>query len=133
MNGLSADDRSHLETLSVLHYVYAALGVLGLVFLAMHFAFMRAVVTLGAQAPQGTPMPAAVETMIFAMYAVFAVLLAAGSVLNLLAARWLRRCRHHAFCVVVSALNVLQVPLGTVLGVFTLLVLSRERVKRAFA
>jgi hypothetical protein len=33
---------------------------------------------------------------------------------------------------VVAGLNVLQVPLGTLLGVFTLLVLARDSVRQAF-
>jgi hypothetical protein len=43
---------------------------------------------------------------------------------------WQRRYR--MFSMLIAGLNCLQVPLGTVLGVFTLLVLSRESVQELY-
>jgi hypothetical protein len=48
------------------------------------------------------------------------------------AGRFLRRRTHRTFCLAVAAVSCLFTPFGTVLGVFTLIVLSREGVRQAF-
>jgi hypothetical protein len=45
----------------------------------------------------------------------------------------LSRRRRPTFCMIIAAINCIFVPIGTVLGVFTILVLSRPSVKELFA
>jgi len=52
--------------------------------------------------------------------------------LALVSAAMLKRRRRRIFCMVVAAMLCLFHPFGTVLGVFTLLVLARPSVKDAF-
>lgn len=49
-----------------------------------------------------------------------------------LAGRYLARQTHYTFCMVVAGLACLCVPPGTVLGVFTIMVLIRPSVKELF-
>ena len=49
------------------------------------------------------------------------------------AGRSLQQHRRHAFCFVIVCLSCLLAPLGTALGVCSILVLSRPRVKDLFA
>ncbi len=53
--------------------------------------------------------------------------------LSFFTGRFLSRRQHHTFCVVISAFNCLSLPLGTALGVFSILVLQRSSVKALFA
>jgi hypothetical protein len=53
--------------------------------------------------------------------------------LLLYTARCLGTKRHYVFCMIVAVLSCLQIPLGTVLGVFTIVVLARPSVKELFA
>jgi hypothetical protein len=53
--------------------------------------------------------------------------------LSFFTGRFLARRRNHNFCVVISALNCMCMPLGTALGVFGILVLQRASVKSLFA
>jgi hypothetical protein len=53
--------------------------------------------------------------------------------LSFFTGRFLARRQHHTFCVVISALNCMSLPLGTALGVFSILVLQRSSVKALFA
>jgi hypothetical protein len=55
------------------------------------------------------------------------------SIFHYLAGRFLARRRHHTFCMVIAAVACTFMPLGTVLGVFSLIVLSRESVRESFA
>ncbi len=54
------------------------------------------------------------------------------AILKFMAAGCLRRRRSRAFCMIVGGLSCVGIPFGTVLGVFTLVVLSRPSVTRLF-
>lgn len=56
-----------------------------------------------------------------------------GAIASFLNGRWLARRTHYGFCYVISCLQCLQMPLGTLLGVFTLVVLNRPAVQAEFA
>lgn len=45
----------------------------------------------------------------------------------------LRRRRSHTFCLVIAGISCLFMPFGTVLGIFTIIVLSRPEVRATFA
>jgi hypothetical protein len=46
--------------------------------------------------------------------------------------KFLGQRRHYTFCFVMGAISCMFSPFGTVLGVFTILVLSRDSVKQLF-
>ena len=52
--------------------------------------------------------------------------------LSYLAAKWLGEGKNGTFCLVVGALHCVGFPLGTALGVFSILVLNRPGVKAWF-
>ena len=71
---------------------------------------------------------------IFTVVAVFAVL--AGwtlAALTIIAGRRLKQRRSYIFCMVVAALMCLNIPLGTILGVFTIVTLNSEPARKFFA
>lgn len=47
--------------------------------------------------------------------------------------RFLARHKHYLFCLVMAGLECMLMPFGTVLGVFTIIVLMRESVKQLFS
>jgi hypothetical protein len=50
----------------------------------------------------------------------------------LLAARFIRRCERYYFCLGVSAAACMVFPVGTIMGVLTILLLQRQTVKATF-
>jgi ABC-type sulfate transport system permease subunit len=52
--------------------------------------------------------------------------------LNIYAGRCIKRRSKRALTLIVACLNTLAVPLGTILGVCTLLVLTRRSVKKLY-
>ena len=118
-DGLSAGDRDRLRLLSLLHLLFAGFGLLCLGAVAFHHA------------AQGAPLPG-MSSQFAWLYVLIVLLLITGIVLNSLAAHCLSARRHRRFCLMVAALDMLQVPFGTLLGVFAFVVLTRERVRRAF-
>jgi hypothetical protein len=54
------------------------------------------------------------------------------AVLVLVAGSFIARRTHYTFCFVAACVECLFMPFGTVLGVFTILVLNRQSVKGLF-
>ena len=52
--------------------------------------------------------------------------------LIIVAGRFLARSKHYRFCKVMAGVSCVWLPLGTALGVFTLIVLRRPSVKKLF-
>jgi hypothetical protein len=130
-------DAEHLKMLSIFHYIVAGLALIGLLFLCLHFLVMTAVfanpVIWNSHKNYPGPPPAAFTFFLTIFYLFIGGWLAASGALNLLSANFLRQRRHRTFSLVVAALNCLHIPFGTILGVFTMLVLSRPSVSAKYA
>lgn len=123
----------HLRLLSILHYVWAAMGLLGTLLLGAYAVFVGAV--LSPDMIERTADPQEFRTAMGIMTSVFVILALvslAFTVASFLAARWLAARRNRTFCIVVAAIDCLSIPFGTALGVFTILELSKEPVRRSF-
>jgi hypothetical protein len=129
-------DSEHLRLLAIFHFIVAGLSVLGLGFLVLHYTLMSTVIAnpqIWKKSPHPPPFtPEQFMAMFVWFYVIFGVMLILAAVLNLFSGLFLLRRRHRVFSIVVAALNCLQVPFGTILGVFTILVLSRESVSKTF-
>lgn len=78
-------------------------------------------------------MPLEVMNIMIGFYIVAALIIAALAIGNILAGVWIKKRIQHSLTFVVAAINCAFFPFGTVLGVFTIIVLSRMTVKMAYA
>jgi ABC-type phosphate transport system permease subunit len=126
-------DLEHLRWLSIAHYVLSAViavfGCCGFIYVGMGAAFIMA--------PEAIDEPAGAESTLMggfmAMLGVCFMAFAWGLAVALyLSGRWLTAHRHWLFCVIVACVSMLCQPLGTILGIFTLIVLLRSSVKVLF-
>jgi hypothetical protein len=130
-----AQDEEHLRLLSIFHYVVGGLAGLFALFPVMHL-ILGLVLILAPEAfdsPGEEPPPAFVGWF-FVIFA--ASFITAGWILAALVittGRFLARRRHHLFCLVMGGIECIFMPFGTVLGVFTLVVLMRDSVKQLFS
>jgi len=127
-------DAEHLKLLAIFHFILAALGLLGIAFLAFHFAFMRAIFMnpeMWKNEKSGPP-PEIFFKLIMWGYAFGVVVMLTGGVLNLLSGLFIRKRHHRMFSIIIGGLNCLHVPFGTLLGVFTILILSRDSVRKIY-
>lgn len=125
-------DEEHLRLLSILHYVWGGLVACGSCFGAI-YAIIGGGVMTAAAAQQGNNAPPAFVGAIFFLIGGFIVLLVGTlSALTILAGRSLAQRKRYTFCLVMACLSCLSVPLGTALGVFTIIVLQRPTVKAMF-
>jgi hypothetical protein len=129
-------DDEHLKLLAVFHFIIGGLSILMIGFLVLHFLVMKQMFTNPAMwkgkggAFHGPP-PEVFQVFIW-FYIVGGVILLLAGVGNVLSGIFLQRKLHRTFSLIVAGINCLQIPFGTVLGVFTLLVLLRESVRQSY-
>lgn len=124
-------DVEHLRLLSIFHYIVGAItGVFSLLPI-MHLAIGVAMVT-GRFERSGDAPPAMFGWFFIVVALVFIMCGLALATCLVLAGRFLSRREHYLFCFVIAALACIFFPFGTVLGVFTIIVLSRPAVKELF-
>jgi hypothetical protein len=125
-------DSEHLRLLSIFHYI--AGGLLAFVgCFAIIYIVLGAVIASGRlPSNNGAPAPTAVGFLFIAI-GIFGLLFAWGLATCLfLSGRFMAARRRLTFSIVIAAISCLQIPFGTVLGVFTLIVLSRQSVKAMY-
>ncbi len=124
-------DLEHLRILSIFHYVVGCLAAVFACFPLLHF-FIGLAMSLGWFQDQDPVLPAigiflmVVAGIVIIIGWVFAVCL-------IIAGRRLAAQRSYTFCLVMAGVACIFVPFGTVLGVFTLMVLLRPSVRPLFA
>jgi hypothetical protein len=124
-------DAEHLRLLSIFHYVCAGMMALFACFPIFHLIMGLVFMFMPQRSSNGAP--TAVFGAIFVMFALFFILL--GWITAGLIA-WAGRCLskriHYTFCLVMAGIECMFMPFGTVLGVFTIVVLVRPSVKTLF-
>lgn len=127
----AAQDVDHLRLLAIFHYVVG--GLIGLVSL---FPVIHVVIGVGMLSGRMGGTDAAEARLAgLAFVIIGGLLVLAGLTLaafTVYAGRCLARHRRYLLCLVVAALCCMVMPFGTVLGVFTLIVLLRPSVKPLF-
>jgi hypothetical protein len=131
---LTRDDVEHLNLLRIGYYVTAGLSALAGLFPLIYVGFgvLMAMGALASSAAKGVPPPPFLGWIVVAIGICIFAVIEAMAVLSLLAAKALRERRQRTFIMVIGALHLMHAPLGTLLGIFSLVVLSRPSVQAAF-
>jgi hypothetical protein len=128
----AAIDNEHLKLLSIFHYIVSGIAALCACIPFIHLALgLFLVIAPGRMGGNGEP-PAFVGWFFITLASFFILVGWAFAVLVLIAGRFLAQRRHYTFCFVMGCVECLFMPFGTVLGVFTILVLIRPSVKEMF-
>jgi hypothetical protein len=125
---LTKQDVEHLRILSIFHYVFAAMALLGLVFIGVHYVILNSLMANH----KGQGPPPEFMTIFRLGYVVFSGVTLIGGILNFVSASNLRQRHNRTLSLIVAGLNCLQVPFGTVLGVLTIIVLTRDSVRDVY-
>jgi hypothetical protein len=130
---VSSQDEEHLRILQIGYWIYAALNALGTCCVGGYFGLFSALFSTAASVDpkQG---PAIVFGGLFVMIGVILVLLMGGlAYLHYAAGRAIQSRSGTTVVYVSAALACLSFPIGTALGVFTFIVMSRPSVKALFS
>lgn len=127
-------DDEHLHLLSVFHQVLGGLCCLFALFPLLYLA-MGLFMMSGGMNPKeaGEFGPVFAGCFVAGMGGMFLAFATAYAIALFLAGRYLKERRRHTFCVVVAAISCAFSPFGTVLGIFTLIVLFRPSVRTLFS
>jgi hypothetical protein len=129
-------DADHLRLLAIFHYIVAGLAAL-FSFFPLLYAAMGAFFIWAAQHPNpkqtGEPPPEFLGWIFIACGSFFFLLGLTMAICILIAGRALALQKRYMFAFVVACIECLFMPFGTILGVFTIIVLSRESVKALFS
>jgi hypothetical protein len=126
-------DVQHIKLLSIFHYVVGVLMGLFACIPIFHFGIgVMMIAAPNKMGGSGPPPPPAIG-WIFVLISAFIMFLGWTAAICLMVAGWfLPRYKHYLFCMIVAGIACLFQPFGTVLGVFTFIVLLRPSVKRLF-
>lgn len=128
-------DEEHLRLLSIFYFVSAGTTALFSLFGALYVAMGLLLVTSASpfQDTHGDAPPAAVGWIFVLIGGFVVVMFAVMAALKLYAGLCIRRRRQRVLCMVVGGLSCLGVPFGTILGIFTFMVLQRPSVIALYA
>jgi hypothetical protein len=129
-------DTEHVRLLAIFHYVVAGLAVLFSLF-PLLYTTIGTIFVFAAR--HGTPkpgeeLPPEFLGWIFVVLGALLFLLGiAMAICIFIAGRCLSRRKGYSFTLVMACIECLFIPFGTILGVFTIVALSRASVKALFS
>lgn len=129
-----SEDEQHLQLLSIFHYVVAAITAFIASFPILHFlmGIVLIVSSLAALREPGALM-ALILGLLFTAFAGVIILLGwALAFCIMLAGIFLYQHKRYMFCLALAGVQCAITPFGTVLGIFTIIVLVRPSVKALF-
>jgi len=126
-------DIEHLRLLSIFHYVMGGMLAIFSMFPIIHLSMGIAMVA-GAfdQIEKGEAPPAFIGWFIILFAAFFILCGLTLATCVAMAGQRLAHKRNYMYCLVMAGIECMFTPLGTILGVFTIIVLIRPTVKELF-
>jgi hypothetical protein len=126
-------DEEHLRLLAIFHYVVAGLTAVFSMIPLLHLALgLFLLFSPKSFQDHGNPPPAFIGWFFVLLASAFILFGLTVATLILINGRCIAKRKRYTFCQVVACVECLLMPFGTILGVFTLIVLSRESVKSLF-
>lgn len=132
-------EQEHVKILMIFQYIWAGMMVLGALAMFAYAVFFKMIINNPQfiqqmnknTGPNGPPPQQLFEMMVIFYYIASFICLVAA-LLNLMSAYWMQKRRNRMFSVVIGALNCIAIPIGTILGIFTIVVLVKENVRRIY-
>jgi hypothetical protein len=126
-------DLEHLKLLSIFHYIVGGLACFcGLLWILYIVSGIILIIASGSMASDDR-MGASIGGVVAIVVGVFLfVLFEAYGIISIIAGRKFAKHQGYWFCFVLAVFTCLNFPLGTALGVFTIVVLNRPSVKALF-
>jgi len=127
-------DDEHLRLLSIFHYIVGGLAALFSFFPLIYAVFGAFMLYASAhpQMQQGEPPPPFLGWIFIGMGCFFFLVGETLATCIVLAGRFIAQRRRYWFVFVTACVQCLFFPFGIILGVFTIIVLSRTSIKQLF-
>ena len=127
-------DEEHLRLLSIFHYLMAAfvelLALVGVIYLGIGIAML---IVPEAFESDTQSAPSAGEGWAVVAGGIVGIAIVSGfAALIAMTGRFIAKRKHRMFCLIMAGIECFFQPFGTVLGIFTIIVLARNSVKELF-
>ena len=130
---MNNEDIRHLDLLSLFHYIVGGITALTSCLPIIHVIIGLSMVSGKLfEESNGSAPPAFIGWIFVIIGAVFIVLGLSIAVCMIVAGGKLKKRKNRVFCMVVAGIECMFMPFGTVLGVFTLIVLNKESIQEIF-
>ena len=127
------NDQQQIKLLSIFHYIVGGFTALFSCLPFLHIAIGIAMLSGAFDGDGSAEAPPKVFAWLFIlMPAVFVACGWALSICIIIAGRKLSRFRNRLFCLVIAGIECILMPFGTVLGVFTIIILMKDSVRELF-
>jgi hypothetical protein len=129
-----AEEEKHLDYLKIGHYVVGGIGMLFACFPLIHLFIGLAIVFGGfdMQDDSGNPPPDALGWLFVVIGGLFFLIGQACAICVILSGRFIANRKNYMFSFVMACLLCACFPFGTLLGVFTIVLLTKEPVKALY-
>ena len=128
-------DLEHLRLLSIFHYILGSIGAVCSLFPCLHLGMGVLMVSGKLPTPPNSGGGPPVEMIGWFFIGIAAAIIVLGLTLAscvILAGRNISNRRGYMFCLIIAGFECLSIPFGTILGVFTFVVLFRPSVRVLF-
>lgn len=127
-------DSQHLKLLSIFHYIVGGLSglfsLIPLIHVIMGLAMLMPAAGFSDQS--GNPPPPFLGWLFIIVGGLCVIIGLATSTVITLSGRFITRRTHYLYSFVVACVECIFVPFGTILGIFSIIVLSRPSVKEQY-
>jgi hypothetical protein len=129
-------DLEQIKTIGIFTFVYAGVSALFAFFPVIHLTIGISMLNgslFGGSAPTNTEFPINIFALMFTI--IPAVLILSGLIYAIALAilgNFLLKKKHYLYCMIMAGISCAFVPFGTVLGIFTIILLQRPSVKELF-
>ena len=127
-------DEEHLRLLSMFHYISGVLTLfVSLIFIFQFIVFSVIYDEVLKEISNYTMIsnydfdPEVISVLIYLWFVLFILFIAFG-IAQILSAKFIKEKKHRIFSFVIAVINILSFPYGTILGIMTIIVLSRSSV-----
>lgn len=127
------EDIKHLDLLSLFHYIFGGITALTSCLPIIHVILGFSMVSGKLfEESNGSASPAFIGWIFVIIGTVSIVMGLSIAVCMIVAGGKLKRRKNRVFCMVVAGIECMYMPLGTILGVFTLIALNKESIQEIF-
>jgi hypothetical protein len=131
---MNNEDIKHLDLLAMFHYIVGGIIVLFSCMPFMH-VFIGLAIISGKLIKEGNGSnpPAFIGWMFIIIGTLFILIGWSIAICIIITGRKLKTRKNRIFCMAIAGIECMFMPFGTVLGVFTLIVLNKASIKEIFA
>ncbi len=124
------EQKNNLDLIATFHFVWGGLKIFASLFVLIYVVIGAGLLVAGTQSSETEMQLTGGVFLIFGLFT-FLLVVALG-ILSILCGKYLREKRNRMFCLVMSGLACASAPLGTVLGIFTILEIEKPEIKALF-